>query len=114
MSTREKEPESKPSGDGCELRASAGSVAVCDGCYKRPGKLTHQFAHGPCGLHGEIPRFVFRAYHCRWCLSAKNRRLKREGKPLCRCLEWRPDAEILSPNTEVCHGANNQKGNDNE
>ena len=82
------------------LTAATSQVAgqSCEGCYKRSGKLTHQFAHGPCGRYGEVPRFVFRSYHCRWCLASANRRKKREGKPLWRYLEWSPDSEILSPN----------------
>jgi len=78
MSTPEKQP----------------TEAVCDGCHKRAGKLTHQYAHGPCGMHGEVPRFVFRGYHCRWCLAAENRQNKRAAKPLWRHLEWKPDAEM--------------------
>ena len=82
------------------VTGSASQVAgqSCQGCYKRSGKLTHQFAHGPCGRYGEVPRFVFRSYHCQWCLASANRRNKREGKPLWRYLEWSPDSEILSPN----------------
>jgi hypothetical protein len=84
------------------IAAESGSPALpaCDNCFKRPGKLTHQFAHGPCGHHGEVPRFVFRAHHCQWCLAAENRRLKRDGKPLWRYLEHKPDAEILEENNQ--------------
>ena len=71
-------------------------VSFCDGCHKRRGKLTHQFAHGPRGRHVGIERFVFRSYHCPWCLGAENRRLKREGKSLWRYVQHKPDAEILS------------------
>ncbi len=76
---------------------SSGAFGLsCEGCHNRPGKLTHQFAHGPCGINGEVPRFVFRSYHCQWCLASENRQNKRKGKPLWRYIAWKPDVELLS------------------
>jgi hypothetical protein len=68
---------------------------LCNGCHKREGKLTHQFAHGPCGINNEVPRFVFRMYHCQWCVAAENRRFKRSGLRLWRYIELKTDREIL-------------------
>ena len=68
---------------------------ICDNCHKREGRITQQFAHGPCGLHGEVPRFVFRSWHCPWCLAAENRKNKKAGRPITRYQAWKPDEVVM-------------------
>lgn len=57
MSTREKEPESKPSGDGCELRASAGSAAIAR-IQETAAKTLRSLTAKPPTMEEEIFRFV--------------------------------------------------------
>ena len=45
-------------------------MPTCENCCVRPGKRVLQYAHGPCGRYGEVPRFVFRHYLCPFCLGA--------------------------------------------
>lgn len=70
-------------------------MTICENCHVRPGKLVDQYAHGPCGRYGEVPRFVFRYYMCPYCLGAHNRRAKKNGHRQLKYVEYKPDNEIL-------------------
>ena len=63
----------------------------CDSCYKRDGKLVQQFAHGPCGLNGDVPRFVFRYYMCPFCKGSHNR----TNKNKVSYIKFIPDEVLL-------------------
>lgn len=64
---------------------------LCDVCHRRKGKLVKQFAYGPCGLNGEVPRFVFRHYMCGWCKGGYNR----TNKDKISYIEFVPDEILL-------------------
>lgn len=70
-------------------------MPTCENCCVRPGKLVLQYAHGPCGRYGEIPRFVFRHYLCPYCMGAHNRRAKKEGHRPLEYITYKMDHEIL-------------------
>ena len=76
-------------------------MPTCENCHVRPGKLVLQYAHGPCGRYGEVPRFVMRHYLCPYCLGAHNRSAKKKGFRQMKYVAYKLDHEVLSETEET-------------